>query len=82
LPGAEITTIGPRVEVLRRLVAFGEEAGRLHDDVDAQLAPRQRRRISREVARVPVDLDPVPDHLDVGVERRRIESYFSRWAMS
>ena len=32
------------VEVLLRALAVGEEAGRLEHDVDAEVAPRQRRR--------------------------------------
>ena len=34
------------VEVLLRPVAVGEEAGRLDHDVDAEVAPRQRRRVA------------------------------------
>ena len=35
-----------RVEMLLRALALGEEPGRLDHDVDAELAPRQRRRIA------------------------------------
>ena len=43
LAGAEMMTFfAPAVEVLGGVVALGEEAGRLDDDVDAEVAPRQR----------------------------------------
>ena len=38
--------LGAGVEVLGGLVAVGEEAGRLDDDVDAEVAPRQLRGVA------------------------------------
>ena len=38
--------LGARVEVLGGVGALGEEAGRLDHDVDAEVAPRQRRRVA------------------------------------
>ena len=40
-----ITFFAPAVEVGPRLVGVGEDAGRLEDDVDAEIAPRQGRRV-------------------------------------
>ena len=41
-----MTFLAPAVEVLARPVGVGEEAGRLDDDVDAQVAPGQLRRVA------------------------------------
>ena len=40
-----ITLRAPAVEVRAGLLGVGEQAGRLEDDVDAEVAPRQRRRV-------------------------------------
>ena len=83
--GAETITNGaPASRCSGRLVAVGEEAGGLDDDVDAEVAPRQRLGVAlgEDLDRLAVDLDAVVDGLDVGVRARRMtESYFSRWAI-
>ena len=40
-----ITFLAPAVDVGAGLLGVGEDAGRLEDDVDAEVAPRQRRRV-------------------------------------
>ena len=40
-----MTFLAPAVEVRRRLLLVGEEARALEDDVDAELLPRQLRRV-------------------------------------
>ncbi len=39
--GGDQDALGAGLQVLRRLLALGEPAGALHDDVDAQLTPRK-----------------------------------------
>ena len=47
LAGAEMMTFfAPPVDVRAGLVGVGEEAGRLDDDVDAEVLPRQRARVA------------------------------------
>ena len=64
------TNGAPAVEVERGLVAAGEDAGRLDDDVDAEVAPRQLLGVAhgQHLERVAVDLDAVVGGLDVVVE--------------
>ena len=71
------------VEVGGRLVAVGEEAGRLDDDVDAEVAPRQLRRVAlgEDLERVAVDRDAVVGRLDVVVEPAEHRVVLSRWAI-
>ena len=79
-----MTFFAPAVEVLGGVVAVGEEAGRLDDDVDAEVAPRQRGGVALgehlellavdDAGRRRVDLDRRPG------TGPRIESYLSRWA--
>ena len=65
-----ITFFAPRVEVGAGLVGVGEEAGRLEDDVDAEVAPRQRRRV---LLLEDLDLAAVDDQRVVGVvDRARV----------
>ena len=46
LAGAEmIDLLGAALEVQRRLLAVGEAAGRLEHQIDAQVLPRELRRI-------------------------------------
>ena len=71
LPGAEITTKGaPASRCFAAAARSVKRTGRLDDDVDAELAPRERRRIAfgEDLDRVPVDLDAVADDLDIGLE--------------
>ena len=44
--GGDDHLLGARLEVLGGVVAGGEEAGRLDHDVDAEVAPGQRRRVA------------------------------------
>jgi hypothetical protein len=55
-----------RVEMLLRVLALGEEAGRLDHDVGAEVAPRQRGRVplGRHLDRLAVDDDRVVGVLD------------------
>ena len=55
-------------EVLRGSFARGEQAGRLDDDVDAELVPRQRLRVAlaEHAERRAVDADRVALDLDAG----------------
>ena len=59
-----ITFFAPGGEVRAGLLGVGEEAGRLEDDVDAEIAPRQRGRI---LDLEDLDLAPVDDQRVVGV---------------
>ena len=71
LAGAVMMTfLAPAVEVLGGAVAVGEEAGRLEHDVDAEVLPRQLRRVlQREhLELVAVDRDAVALGRDVGLE--------------
>src|SRR4029450_10518272 len=56
-----------RLQVEAGLLPRGEQPGRFDDDVDPELAPRERRRVALgdDLQRVAVDLDPVADDLDV-----------------
>ena len=70
-------------DVLRGVVAVGEEAGRLEHDVDAQILPGQLRRIAQrqDLELVAVDRDGVAS--SPRPSRARLpstESYFSRCA--
>jgi hypothetical protein len=38
--------LGPCLQVLGRVLTSGEEAGRLEDDVDAEVGPRQVGRVA------------------------------------
>ena len=73
LAGALIRTFfAPAVEVGARLVGVGEDAGRLEDDVDAEGAPGQGRRIT---LLEDLDLAPVDDQRVLGVvDRARVRS--------
>ena len=55
------------LEVGGRLVAIGEEAGRLDDDVDAEIAPGQLLRIAdgEHLEQVAGDVDAVVDDADL-----------------
>ena len=69
--GAVITTFfAPGRQVLRRIVAVGEQAGGLEHHVDAERLPRQLRRIlhRQHLELVAVDRDPVAAGGDVGLE--------------
>ena len=71
LAGAVMTTfLAPAVEVLGGVVAVGEEAGRLEHDVDAEILPRQLRRIAQRqhLELVAVDRDAVALRLDSRVQ--------------
>ena len=75
---------GARLEVGRGLVAVGEEAGGLDDDVDAEVAPRQLLGVAlgEDLERVAVDLDAVVGGLRPRRRGGRVtESYLSRWAI-
>ena len=65
------TFFAPAVEVLRGALAVGEEAGRLDHDVDAEVAPGQRRRVAlgEQLELVAVDRDRAVAGLDVLAER-------------
>jgi len=54
-----------------RLVARGEEPRRLEHDVDAEVSPRERRRVTlvEELELVAVDADRALRGLDLGIER-------------
>jgi hypothetical protein len=62
--------LGASREVLRGVVAGGEEAGRLDHHVDAEVAPGQRRRIAlgEHLQRSAVDRDRVPVDADLAGE--------------
>ena len=62
--------LGAGSDVLRRGVAIREEAGGLEHDVDAEVLPRQLRRIAQrqDLERVAVDRDRVVLGLDPGVQ--------------
>ena len=62
--GADDHLLRAGVEVGPGLVGVGEDAGRLEDDVDAEVAPRQRRRV---LLLEHLDLAPVNDERVVGV---------------
>ena len=55
------------IDVLARVGRLGEEAGRLDDDVHAELAPRQLRRVTlgEDLDRGAADRDPVVGDRDV-----------------
>ena len=55
------------LQVQRRLVAVGEEPGRLDDHVDAEIAPRQLRRVTvlQHLQQVAVDGDAALGLLDL-----------------
>ena len=59
-----------RGDVLRGRVAIGEEAGRFEDDVDAEILPRQLRRIAdrQHLELVAADRDRVVFRRDVRVQ--------------
>ena len=81
--GAEMTTFfAPASRCLAAFVALGEEAGRLDDDVGAEVAPRQRARVAlgEHLARVPSTTTPSSRASTVPGYGPRIESYFSRCA--
>ena len=65
-----MTFFAPGGEVLRGGVAVGEEAGGLEHDVDAEVLPRQLRRIlqRQHLELVLVDGDPVALGGDVGLQ--------------
>ena len=66
--GAEMITLrAPACEVLLGVGARAEEAGRLDHDLDAELAPRQLRRVGlgRHGDPAPVDDDRAVGCLDV-----------------
>ena len=70
--GAEMTTFfAPASRCFWADSRFGEEAGRLDRDVDAELAPRQLRRIALgdELDLVVADADEAVARLDRQVER-------------
>ena len=68
-----MTFLAPAVDVLARVVGLGEATGRLDDDVDAELAPRQVRGVAlfEDLDRLAVDDDRVAVERDVGVETAR-----------
>ena len=72
-----------RVDVLLRLVALGEEAGRLDYDLDAEVAPRQRGRVAlgQQLELLAGRPDDAVAGFDVPLERPRFESYLSRCAI-
>ena len=61
-----MTFFAPAAMWAPRLLGVGEEAGRLEDDVDAQVAPRKRRRV---LLLEDLDLAAVDDQRVVGVAR-------------
>ena len=63
--------LGPGLEVLGGVVALGEQAGGLDDDVGAEIAPRQVRRVAlgQDPDRVAVDGDALVAVLDGAGER-------------
>ncbi len=84
--GAEMMTFfAPRVDVLARVLGLGEQPGRLDDDVDAEVPPRQRARaaaLGQPDDRLAVDRDPVVGDLDRRAgSRPSTLSYFSRCAI-
>ena len=65
-----ITFLAPASMWARAFVGVGEEAGRLEDDVDAEVAPRQRRRV---LLLEDLDLAAVDDQRVVGVVDRALD---------
>src|SRR5207247_5690186 len=57
-------------DVLGRVVAFGEQSGRLEDNVDAEVFPRQLRRVAhrQHLELVAVDRDRFSPGLDLRVQ--------------
>ena len=75
--------LGAAVDVRPGLGRVGEQAGRLDDDVDAEVAPRQRRRVAlgEDPHGLAVDDDARRrSYVTSPRQRPRIESYLSRWA--
>jgi hypothetical protein len=68
--GGDDDLLGAGLEVLGGVRALGEEAGRLDHDVDAEVAPRQLRRIAlrERLDLAAVDDQRVPGRLDGGRE--------------
>ena len=76
--------LGTGVEVALGLGGVGEDAGGFDDDVDAQVAPRQRGRASLTssalILVLPMTMVSSPSRLTSSGSRPRIESNFSRCA--
>jgi hypothetical protein len=66
--GADDDLLRAGIDVGARLLGVGEDAGRLEDDVDAEVLPGQRGRI---LLLEDPDLPPVDDERVVRVARRR-----------
>src|SRR5439155_9515076 len=64
--GGDEDALGSGLEVDRRLLALGELAGALENDVDAHILPRKRRRVrlAEGPNRLPSDLDPAITRLE------------------
>ena len=82
--GAEMMTfLAPPSMCAVRLGGVGEEAGRLDDDVGAEVAPRQGGRVAlgEDLDGLVADRDARRRSTDTSsASRPRIESYLSRWA--
>ena len=67
------TFLAPASMCLRASLGLGEAAGRLDDDVHAEVAPRQVGRVAlrEDLDRLAVDDDLVAVDLHVGVEAAR-----------
>ena len=65
-----MTFLRAGVDVLARVGGLGEEAGRLDDDVDAEVAPRQVRRVAlgEDLDLLAADGDAVVGERDLGRE--------------
>ena len=65
-----MTFFAPARQMLRRIVAVGEEPGGLEHEIDAEILPRKSRRISdrQDLEVVTIDLDAVVAGFDGGVE--------------
>ena len=78
-----MTSGAPGLEVGAGLRLGGEDAGRLDDDVDAEVAPRQLGRVAlgQHPQLVAVDRDAGLRGLTLLGRMPRTESYLSRWAI-
>ena len=73
---------GARPQVCRRGGARAEQAGRLHDDVDAEVLPWKIFRIGllQDADLVTVDVEPTTGDLDGADHAPYVESWRRRWA--